>query len=103
AGRQRILAPEVVEAGEEGGQRFARAGRGEDEGVLARGDGGPALPLRGGRFAQGGAKPLADGRQEEVEGIGRVHAYIIGGRPAGARGVVAVTRICGIMAKALPE
>ena len=63
------MTPEVIEAGEKSGQGFAGAGRGENEGILAGGDGGPALPLSGGRLAERGAEPVLDGREEEVRGL----------------------------------
>ena len=51
---RRVLPPQMIEAGEEGGERLAGAGRGEDERVLARRDGRPALALRRRRLAQSG-------------------------------------------------
>ena len=81
AARQRVLPPEPVQAGQESGQRFAGAGRGEDERVLARGDGRPALPLRLRRLAERCAKPLPHRRQKQIEGIGQAHPYIVATPP----------------------
>ncbi len=74
------LAPQGIEAGEEGGQGLAGAGRRQDEGVTAGGDGRPALPLGRRRLAQGRTEPVAHRRQEEIQGV-RVH------RPIKANGI----------------
>src|SRR5262249_26380013 len=47
--RQRVLAPEAIEASQERRQRLAGAGGGENERVPSRGDGRPALMLGLGR------------------------------------------------------
>src|SRR5205085_2987720 len=55
------LARESVEAPEERGERLSRAGRREDQRVVAGGDRRPALFLGGGRRLESGSEPLADG------------------------------------------
>src|SRR5262249_42946599 len=72
-----LLAPQPVEAGQEGGQRLAGAGRRQDEGVLSGGDGRPALALGGRRLAQRTAEPLTHRGQEQVENGSGVHASIV--------------------------
>ncbi len=65
-----LLEHELVEAPEEGGEGFASAGGGEDEGGVAAGDGGPALLLgQGGRFKDL-AEPLGGDGVELEEGVG---------------------------------
>ncbi len=83
AGRRGFLSPEMIEAGEEGGQRLAGAGRRQDQRVPAGRDERPSLPLRGRRFAERGAEPLPNRRQEEFEGIVGVHLCICTGSPGG--------------------
>ncbi len=74
AARQFGLTPEVIEAGEERGQRFAGAGRGEDERVLPGGNERPALTLRRRWFAERGTEPVPDGRQKQIERVSVTHA-----------------------------
>jgi hypothetical protein len=71
--RQRPLTPQVIEAGEEGRQRLARAGRRQDQRMPSGGDGRPSLALRRSRFAQGRAEPVAHGGEEEAQRIGVAH------------------------------
>src|SRR5262249_53158478 len=71
------LAPQAVQTGKEGGQGLAGAGRGQDERVLAGGDGRPTLALRRRRLAEGQTEPLANGRQERLKWIGGAHADIV--------------------------
>ena len=69
-----MLEHELVEAPQEGGEGFAGAGGGEDEGGVAAGDGGPALLLRDGGGFEDLAEPLrGDGVEvaEDVGGFGR--------------------------------
>src|SRR5262245_42174775 len=70
------LTPQLIETGEERGQSLARAGRRQDERVLAGGDDRPALLLRRGWLAEGASKPLANRRQKQVESVG-FHADIV--------------------------
>ena len=72
-----------------------RAGRREDQGVLARGDGRPALRLRGGGRRERGGEPVANRRTEDSEGVadagrGRCggSGAVSGRREAGGRGAV---------------
>src|SRR5205807_1030002 len=66
--------PQVIQTGEEGGQRLARSGWGQNQRVASRRDGRPALPLRWCRFAERLPEPLAHRRKEEIESVGCVHA-----------------------------
>ncbi len=62
----------LVETGEEGGQRLARAGGSQDESMVAAMDGGPTQDLGRRGPADSFAEPLADGRREEVQDGGRI-------------------------------
>ena len=81
--RGRGLEHQAVEGGEEGGQRLAGAGGGEDEGGLAPDDGRPAQGLGAGGAAEGLEEPLRGGG---VEGAGRAarvtrtRGYLASGR-----------------------
>jgi hypothetical protein len=59
----------VIDAPQEGGDGFAGAGGGEDEGGFAARDGGPAELLRPRGGGEDGVEPGAHGRVEEVEGV----------------------------------
>ncbi len=61
---------EAIEAPEKGGEGFAGAGGGEDEGAFAARDGGPSKTLRGRWDAERGAEPLAGDGMEEGERVG---------------------------------
>src|SRR5581483_10153220 len=65
------------EAGEEGGECLAGACGCQDESVLTRRDGRPALALGRRRLSEGLAKPLTDGGQEQVEGVADFHVLIV--------------------------
>ena len=78
AARQRLfesLPPEIVETGEEGGERFAGAGRREDERVPSGGDVRPTETLWRRRFAERGAEPFAHRRHSRK----RLHTEPHGG------------------------
>ena len=62
------LGHQPVERPQEGGERLARAGRGGDQRVLARGDRRPRLRLRRGRLGERAREPLPDLRGEGGEG-----------------------------------
>ena len=86
---------EVVEAPQERGQGLAAPGGSMDQGVLARGDGSPALCLRGGWRRERGGEPVANRRAEDSEGVadaGRGRSVrsgaVSGRREAGGRGAV---------------
>ena len=64
---------EAIDAPQKGGEGFAGAGGGEDEGGFAARDGGPAELLRSRGGGEDGVEPRADGRVEEVERV-RGHA-----------------------------
>ena len=60
---------EPVEGPQEGGQRLARAGRGDDERVRAAADGAPRALLRGRRPGEARREPGARRGREEVEDV----------------------------------
>ncbi len=61
--------PEVIEAGEEGGEGLAGTGRGKEERVLTRRDRGPAEALGGRGVAEAIAEPGRDREQKTVEDV----------------------------------
>ena len=60
---------EAVQAPEEGGEGFAGAGGGEDEGAFAAGDDGPAEALWGGGRVEDSLEPLGRDAMEAGEGV----------------------------------
>ena len=66
----------IVERGEEGGERLARAGRRGDEGVAACADGRPRGGLGGCGSGEGSGEPGGDGGVESFD----VHGFITSGR-----------------------
>ena len=61
------LPPQAVDGGQEGRERLARAGRGDDQGVLTPADRGPCPLLhRGGAGGEGVEEPGAGGRGESL-------------------------------------
>ena len=65
-------ADELVDADEEGGEGFAGAGGGGDEGVAAGADGGPGGGLGIGGSLEGGAEPGGyEGMERRGGGVGR--------------------------------
>ena len=68
AGRASGVSPQVIQRRQERGERLARPGGGEDQGVLASGDGRPATDLRPGRLAESLAEPVAYGRVKATKG-----------------------------------
>ena len=58
------LAQELVDRGQEGGERLARAGRRRDERVIAPADGVPAVELRFRGFGKAAGPPLAEDRMK---------------------------------------
>src|SRR6266542_3857646 len=91
-GRDLKVVEEGVQAPQEGGERLTAAGGGEDESVVAAGDGGPALGLRRRGCAKGGAEPLGDVGREEGEWIGLIGLAVPARRRA-HRGSVALERV----------
>ena len=67
-----VFAVQGVECPEEGGEGFAGAGGGDDEGVVAVADALPGAFLGGGGCAEGGAEPVAYGGGEVGECVGHV-------------------------------
>ena len=61
------FAQQLVDCGEEGGERLARAGRCRDERILATTDSTPAFKLRFGRFGKAAGPPFAQDRMK-IEG-----------------------------------
>ena len=59
------LADELVDCGEEGGKRLARAGRCRDQDVVAGLDGRPRLRLRLRRRIEGRVEPGGHGRMKQ--------------------------------------
>ena len=72
-----MFAVQGVECPEEGGEGFAGAGGGDDEGVVAVADALPGAFLGGGGCAEGGTEPVAYGGGEMGECVG--HVSIMGG------------------------
>ena len=67
-----MFAVQGIERPEEGGEGFAGAGGGDDEGVVAVADALPGAFLGGGGCAEGGAEPVAYGGGEVGECVGHV-------------------------------
>ncbi len=67
AGRPRARSDQAVDAPQEGGQRLARPGGGQDQRVVAGRDGRPPLRLRGRGRGEGRREPRPHGRREPGE------------------------------------
>ena len=70
---------EAIDAPQKGGEGFAGAGGGEDEGGFAARDGGPAELLRPRGGGEDGVEPRAHGRVEEGGGGGFSGHGVAGG------------------------
>jgi hypothetical protein len=70
------LEHQAVDAGEEGGERLAAAGRGQQQRGGPGGDGRPGLGLGPGGCREGLGEPGADGRVERGEGVGHDGASV---------------------------
>jgi hypothetical protein len=80
------LARQLIDHGQERGQRLTRTRRCGDEHILARLDGGPRVQLRGRRARESLGEPAADGRMKQgwirggVDTHGSCRAYAAGAR-----------------------